>query len=135
MDQYRKALEIYPDYAPAAANLVVPLKSLGKFREAIDTGERARALFGQENPGLLYNLALTYLEAGEPIPFLDYMGRVVKLDPNNSRAHLHLGFYYFQRGGDRTAARLHLEQALRSNPSPEDAVRIRNLLTRISSSL
>jgi tetratricopeptide (TPR) repeat protein len=133
--QYRTALEIYPDYAPAAANLVVPLKTLGRFREAIDTGERARALFRQENPGLLYNLALTYLEAGEPIPFLDYMGRVVKLDPGNSQAHLQLGFYYFKRGGDRTAARLHLEQALRSNPSPEDAVRIRNLLTRISSSL
>ena len=81
MGQYRKALEIYPDYAPAAANLVVPLKSLGRFREAIDTGERARALFGQENPGLLYNLALTYLEAGEPVPFLDYMGRLVRAGP------------------------------------------------------
>jgi tetratricopeptide (TPR) repeat protein len=135
IDQYRAALEIHPDYAPAAANLVVPLKGLGRLQEAIDTGERARALFGRENAGLLYNLALTYLEAGEPVPFLDYMGRVIKLDPNNSRAHLRLGFYYFQRGSDRAAARAHLEQALRSNPSAEDAVVIRNLLAKLSSSL
>ena len=51
MGQYRKALEIYPDYAPAAANLVVPLKSLGRLQEAIDTGERARALFGKRIRG------------------------------------------------------------------------------------
>jgi tetratricopeptide (TPR) repeat protein len=131
ISQYRAALEIYPDYAPAAANLVVPLKGLGRLQEAIDTGERARALFGNENGGLLYNLALTYLEAGEPVPFLDYMGRVIRLDPNNSRAHLRLGFYYFQRGADRAAARAHLEQALRSNPSAEDATAIRNLLARL----
>jgi hypothetical protein len=35
------------------------LKGLGRLHEAIDTGERARALFGNENAGLLYNLALT----------------------------------------------------------------------------
>jgi protein O-mannosyl-transferase len=134
ISQYRAALEIHPAYAPAAANLVVPLKGLGRLQEAIDAGERARALFGNENAGLLYNLALTYLEAGEPVPFLDYMGRVVRLDPNNSRAHLRLGLYYFQRGADRAAARAHLEQALRSNPSTEDAAAIRNLLARISSS-
>jgi tetratricopeptide (TPR) repeat protein len=132
ISQYRAALEIHSDYAPAAANLVVPLKGLGRLQEAIDTGERARALFGNENAGLLYNLALTYLDAGEPVTFLDYMGRVVRLDPTNSRAHLRLGLYYFQRGADRAIAREHLERALRSNPSPEDAATIRNLLARIS---
>jgi tetratricopeptide (TPR) repeat protein len=124
--EYRKALEIYPEYGAATANMVVPLTRLGRLDEAIEAGEKARKLFPQENAVVLYNLALAYLKAGSPIRFLEYIQRVLKIDPQNDSAHFQLGMYYLQHEGNRQEARKHFAEALRLNPNLPQAALIRS---------
>lgn len=119
--EYRKALEIYPQYEAAAANLMVPLSRLGRLNEAIEAGEKARTLFPQENATVLYNLALNYLEAGDSLRFLEYIRRVLAIDPQSSLAQVQLGMYYLQQEGNRQEAKKHFEEALRLNPNLPEA--------------
>jgi len=128
VSHYRKALEIYPQYAVAAANLLVPLRALGRIQEAIETGERARSLLQEENPVLLYNLAVAYQDVGNMIRFLDCISHSLKLDPGNARAHVQLGRYYLQHSSDRELARRHLEEALRLDPNLADAALLQKTL-------
>jgi len=125
--EYRKALEIYPEYGAAAANVVVPLTGLGRLDEAIKAGEKARTLFPQENPVILYNLALAYLKAGNPVGFLDCIQGVLKIDPQNHSAQFQLGMYYLRHEGNRQEARKHFAEALRLNPSSPQAPLIRSI--------
>jgi protein O-mannosyl-transferase len=125
--QYQRALEIYPEYAAAAANLVVPLTRLHRTQEAIESGEKARRLFKGENAVILFNLALAYLDAGEPVRFLEYIQKVLRLDPLNTNAQYQLGMYYWQQEGNRELARQYFQQVLRLDPKGPDALKIRDL--------
>lgn len=124
--EYRKALEIYPEYGAAIANMVVPLTRLGRLDEAIEAGEKARKLFPQENPVILYNLALAYLKAGNQIGFQECIQGVLKIDPQNDSAQFQLGLYYMQYEGNRQEARKHFAEALRTNPNFPQAALIRS---------
>ncbi len=126
VEQYQKALEIYPKYAAAGANMVVPLSQLRRLNEAIEAGERARSLFPQDNATVLYNLALVYLENGNPLRFLQLMQHLLELDPQNSYAHFQLGMYYLQHEGNRQAAREHFAETLRLDPQFAQANLIRS---------
>lgn len=132
VSEYRKALEIRPDYAFAAANLVMPLARLGRVAEAIAAGEQALVLFrGQKNAILLHTLAVAYLQAGNETRFLDYISRCLELDPQNARAHMALGLYNMQNRKDREAARRHFLEALRLDPDGSDAEQVRSWLARM----
>jgi tetratricopeptide (TPR) repeat protein len=129
--EYHKALDIYPQYGAAFANIMVPLSRLGRLSEAIEAGEKARALFPQENVFILYNLALDYLEVGDSLQFLEHIKRVLTIDPQNSLAQVQLGMYYLQHVGNRQEARKHFEDALRNNPNLPEAALIRSLFPDI----
>ncbi len=125
--EYRRALEIRPDYGAAAANLMVPLMNLRRYPEAIEAGETARRLFPQDNAALLLNLATVYQESGEQVRFLECIWRVLELDPNSSRAHYQLARYHLQ-GGNRNAAVEHFRESLRLDPESPQAALIRKLM-------
>jgi protein O-mannosyl-transferase len=125
LTQYRKALEIYPEYAAATANIVVPLTRLHRTQEAIEYGEKARGLFQGENPVILFNLALAYLDAGNPVRFLEYIREVIRLDPRNTSARYQLGLYYWQQEGNRELAGQLFQEVFRLDPTGPDAQNIR----------
>jgi len=52
---------------------------------------------------------------------------LVNVEPGNAAFHYHYGMALLQKG-DRTAAMLQLETAIRDNPSKDDAGKIRELL-------
>jgi len=131
LQHYEKAMEIYPQYAAPAMNVVVPLNELGRYREAIDAGRRARGLLHGDNPVLLYNLGLAHLKLGDAIGFLEAMNRVIALDPVHGPAHAQLGRYYMQQTPDYQRARGHLEQAARLATDESEAEAIRRLLQRL----
>jgi tetratricopeptide (TPR) repeat protein len=128
--EYRKALEIYPQYGSAAANLLVALTRTGKVQDAIDIGERARTLFPQENEVVLYNLALAYRKAGNTARVLACMQDVLRINPRSDSAHLQLGMYYLQQERNGREARKHLQEALRLNPDLPQAALIRQWLAQ-----
>jgi tetratricopeptide (TPR) repeat protein len=127
--EYRKALEIFPEYGAPAANMIVPLLRLNRLSEAIETGEKARALFPEVNAVVLYNLGLAYLKAGDQARFLEYMQGVLKVDPQNSDAELQMGMFYLQHEKNGQEARKHLMEALRLNPNSQHASEIRRWLS------
>jgi tetratricopeptide (TPR) repeat protein len=127
--EYQRALEIYPEYAAAAANLIVPLQRLERLDEAIETGEKARQLFPTENSIVLYNLALVHLKAGNSVRFLEYMQQVLQLNPQYGDAHLQMGMYYLQHERNGREARKYFREAIRLNPNSPQAPDIRRWLT------
>jgi len=131
IDQYQKALEIYPDYGAAAANLVVPLSRLRRTQEAIESGEKALTLLKAGNTVVLYNLATAYLEAGNPVRFLEYIQRVISLEPRNANAQYQLGMYYWQHERNRDKARQHFQQALGIDPNSSNAANIKRLFPEL----
>ncbi|MFH1574226.1 MAG: tetratricopeptide repeat protein [Acidobacteriota bacterium] len=131
LQHYEKAMEIYPQYAAPAMNVVVPLNELGRYREAIDAGRRARGLLHGDNPVLLYNLGLAHLKLGDSVGFLEAMNRAIALDPMHGPAHAQLGRYYMQQTPDYQRAREHLEQAARLATDESEAEAIRRLLQRL----
>ncbi len=131
LEQYERALEIYPRYAAPAMNMVAALNAIGRHTEAIAAGERARGLLKEENPALLYNMGLAYMSQGDTVRFLEFMNRALQLDPGNRQAHLQLGRYYLRQPWEQDAARRHFEKALELAPDAPDASVVRNLLRRL----
>jgi protein O-mannosyl-transferase len=129
--EYRQALEIRPDYAAAAANLMVPLMDQKRYAEAIETGEAARRYFGstQENAVLMVNLASCYEEIGDELRFLEAIERALQLAPDSSQAHYHMG-RYFIRHGDKAQAFEHFRESLRLDPTLPQAPLIRKYLSQ-----
>jgi protein O-mannosyl-transferase len=126
IDQYRKALEVYPDYGAASANIVVPLSRLRRLREAIEYGEKALKLLEGGHGVIMYNLALAYLDAGDSIRFLEYIQKVMALEPRNPNARYQLGMYYLKNEGNRSSAREQFQQALQIDPNFPYAANIRS---------
>ena len=125
--EYRRALEIRPEYGAASANLLVPLMNLHRYPEAIEAGETARRLFTEDNAVLLMNLATAYQAVGEQVRFLECIQRALELNPGSSRAHYQLGRYYLQEG-NRNAALEHLRESLRLEPDSAQSALIRKLI-------
>jgi protein O-mannosyl-transferase len=131
IDQYRKALEIYPDYGAAAANLVVPLSRLRRQREAIESGEKALTLLKEGSTVVMYNLALAYLDAGDPVRFLEYIQKVISIEPSNANARYQLGMYYWQQEANRDMAQRYFQQVLQIEPNSSNAANIKRLFPEL----
>jgi protein O-mannosyl-transferase len=125
--EYKRAIEILPQYGAPYANLMVPLMEQQRYAEAVEAGETALRLMETENAELVMNLAMACMESGDQVRFLEYTQRALELDPGSSRAHYQLARYYL-REGNRKAAVEHLKESLRINPGSAEAPIIRKLL-------
>ena len=124
---YRKALEINPDFAPAANNLAYHLaKRTDKLNEALNYARMAKELL-PEDPGVMDTLGLVYYKKGlygnAINEFLDSLKQI----PDNPVVHYHLGLAYNKRGEIKLAKK-ELEKALALNSSFEGSEIARKLL-------
>ena len=101
--EFRRSMELNPNYAPARQNYGRYLEALGRFDEAIAERKHAQELdplsaFRVANVGYPLYYAGRYDEA------IDQYSRALDLDPNFSWAHLWIGQAYVQKGMFKEAA-------------------------------
>jgi len=88
--QYRRAVAIRPDYAPAYNNLGVALRAGGELEEAVASYERALALRPDYREAQ-YNLANALLEDGRPDDAVAYFRRALQSAPASAEVQNNLG--------------------------------------------
>lgn len=95
--QFKRAIELTPDYANAHDGYAFYLKATGQHDAAISECQRAQeldplSLFTMLSLSWAYYFARMYDDA------LEQVRRVMEMDPNFGFAHWHLGMIYLQKG-------------------------------------
>jgi protein O-mannosyl-transferase len=117
--QYRKSLEIKPDYAEADNNLGMALSDSGRRDEAIVYYLKALDV----NPNLATahnNLGNALAAGGKPDEALAHFQKAVEIAPNFAKAHNSLGIALSARGQVDEAI-THYETALKIRPDYDSA--------------
>jgi protein O-mannosyl-transferase len=117
--QYRKALEIDPDYAEAHTNLGMALAACGRLNEAIASYLKALEI----NPNVAKahnNLGNALDSSGKPDEAMPHFERAVELDPNLAEARNSLG-NALREHGRVDEAMLQYEKALEIRPDYDSA--------------
>lgn len=124
---YKKALDIQPQFAPAANNLAYSmLEHGGNIDVALSLAQQARQGM-PESPNVADTLAWAYYQKGIYGLAIDLLEDGLKKAPNDATMHYHLGLAY-QKRNDNAHARAHLERALKINPNYPQADEIRKAL-------
>ena len=97
--------------------------------EALTLAQRARQLM-PDLTEVSDTLGWIYLKKGLADNAIAAFDEIVRQQPERSTYHYHLGMALAQKG-DRFAAAAQLKEALKLNPSVEEAGKIRELLDRI----
>ena len=95
--EYRRALELVPDYAEAHNNLGNLLKDQKKFDEAILHFESSIKIF-PDNPNTHNTLGTVYAMRGEVNKAAVYFAKAIRLQPSYIDARQNLGLAYIQQG-------------------------------------
>jgi tetratricopeptide (TPR) repeat protein len=125
---YQKALEIQPDYAPAANNLAyLMLEHGGNVDMALSLAQTARR--GMPNsPYSADTLAWAYYRKGLYPSAVSLLEQATKEAGNVAVFHYHLGLVY-QKQSDAAKAKMHLEKALQIDPKFKQADEARQALS------
>jgi protein O-mannosyl-transferase len=134
---YKKALQIKPDYADAHYNLAVVLRQEGRVDEAITHFEQTV----QANPGFTEaynNLGNAFLYKGKMDEAITQYQNALQINPDYGKALNNLGYALLQKGKvdeaiahfqkalqinpDDTKARVNLEQALLQQQRAREAI-------------
>ena len=109
--RYRKALAIYPEFAPAANNLAYLLAAQGKnIDEALDFARKAKEKLPND-PSIMDTLGLVYYKKGLYDSAIGEFTDSLDKMPDNPTVHYHLGMTYYKKG-DKNRARAELKKAL-----------------------
>ncbi len=117
MDAYRKALLLNPDHEQARLNLSALLIDRGLYKEAVKVLSGIRK--GDENPKVLFNLALANYGAGNLKVAIEYARRSLAISPDNFRAYLLLGDITDATGNREAALANYRKAAALAPDSPE----------------
>lgn len=95
--EYKRAIDLSPDYATAHHRYGVFLCSMGRFSEALAALNQAKQL---DPLSLIINadLARPYYFGGQYETAVDQLRKAAAMDPNFTPAHRYLGLAYAQRG-------------------------------------
>ena len=115
----RKALELYPDYAEAHYNLGNALLKKGEIDEALAQCQEAVALTPND-PDSHLALGNALLAKNHVDEAMEHYSRALELYPDDSTAHYSLGKALLQKG-DLSAARSHSEKAVEIEPQLTEA--------------
>jgi Flp pilus assembly protein TadD len=127
---YRKALNLQPDFAAAANNLAYLMLERGENVDvALSLAQTARQRLSDQ-PSVADTLAWAYYHKGAYKLAIDLLEEATKKDPKSANFQYHLGLAY-QKSGDASRARVHLERALQLNPKFEHSVEIRTALSEL----
>jgi tetratricopeptide (TPR) repeat protein len=127
---YRKALEINPDFAPAANNLAYILAEKNKnLNEALELARKAKEIL-PEDPGIMDTLGWVYFRKGlYESAIVEFAESLEKL-PENVMVRYHLGMAYYKKG-DRALAKKELEKALSLNEKFDGAEEAKQILSEL----
>jgi tetratricopeptide (TPR) repeat protein len=128
---YRKALQIDPNYAPAANNLAYLMLVNGDNTDiALSLARMARQKM-PDSPSAADTLAWVYYQKGLYDSAADLLREALQRSPDNATYHYHIGMVY-RKQNNSSAARQHLQRALQINPKLPAASEIRKVLNEKS---
>lgn len=127
---YEQTLKLDPSNGVALNNLAFLIAEAGgDLDQALTYAQRAK----QALPSLLEvsdTLGWIYLKKNLSDNAIEIFNDLVKKQPNHSTYRYHLGMALSQKG-DKPRALRELEQALKNNPTKDEAGKIRDLMTKI----
>ena len=124
MRGYQEAIELDPSYYEAHLNLAVAAYQTRRFELALAEAEKAIAC-NPEGAGAREQLAASLQNSGFHTDAAEQLSMVVKTDPKNARAHLHLANILAQELENPAAARPHYQKVLELEPQHPRAPEIR----------
>jgi tetratricopeptide (TPR) repeat protein len=131
-DVYRKALEVEPNYGPAANNLAYLML---ENRESIDDVLHLARIARQkmpDSPSAADTLAWAYYQKGLYGVAADLLQEAVQKAPDNATYHYHIGMVY-QKQKNTAAAKKHSQRTIQINPNYPHADKIREALNQMGS--
>jgi DNA-binding winged helix-turn-helix (wHTH) protein/TolB-like protein/Tfp pilus assembly protein PilF len=121
--EFRRAIELNPNYATAHHWYAYYLVSMERFDEALASIKRAEELEGPLSLGILTDIGEIYLWSKQYDKAAEHLEDVIKIEPDFAIAHYVLGMTYLKRG-QATAAIAEFETSRRL----EGGVRILSVL-------
>jgi Flp pilus assembly protein TadD len=130
---YRAALEIKPDFAPAANNLAFLLAGQNKdMEEALTLAQKAKELL-PDDASIMDTLGWVYYKKGlYDSAISEFRDSMAKL-PRNPVVRYHLGLAYLKKG-NKAGAREQLSRALELSNSFDGADDARKVLAELKAS-
>jgi len=127
---YQQALQVEPNYPPAANNLAYGMLQHGENTDvALSLAQVARQKM-PDSADAADTLAWAYYQKGAYGLAVDLLEEAIKKSPNDALFHYHLGMVYGKHN-DPVQARAHLERSLKIAPNSSQAGEIRKALSQI----
>jgi len=129
---FDRCIQLAPDNDAALNNLAYILAEMGTdLDQALTYAQRAVAK-KPDSADYADTLGYVYLKRNLNQNAIEVLRRIVAEHPARASFRYHLAMALYQKGNQKQA-RTELETALKSNPSPEETRRIRELLARLES--
>ena len=113
-DEFKRALELNPNYPTAHHWHGILLLDTGRFDEALTEAKRAQ-LLDPLSLAINQNVSQTYLARGEIDLAIVEARKVIELDPRYPRGHMYLGLAYIKQGNYAEA----IAELRKANDLPE----------------
>jgi tetratricopeptide (TPR) repeat protein len=127
---YKGIAKAHPENAPALNNVAFFLADTdGDLDEALRLAKNALAK-SPGQPSFSDTIGYIYLKKGMLDSAIQSFSTLARRYPTSPSFRYHLGLALFQKG-DKTVAKKELQAALANHPSPQETVRIRELLNGI----
>lgn len=127
---YEQTLHLDPSNGVALNNLAFLIAEAGgDLDQALTFAQRAKQMLPNQLE-VSDTLGWIYLKKNLSDDAVQIFAELVKKEPNHSTYRYHLGMALHQRG-DRAGAMRELEQALKNNPTQEEARKIRTMMAKI----
>jgi predicted Zn-dependent protease len=128
---FQDVAKAHPENAPALNNVAFFLADTGgDLDEALRLAKNALAKIPGQ-PSFSDTIGYIYLKKGMLDSAIQSFTTLSRLYPTSASFRYHLGLALFQKG-EKAVARKELQAALANHPSPQEALRIRELLNEIS---
>jgi len=128
---YQGVVKAHPENAPALNNVAFFLADTGgDLDEALRLAKNALAKVPGQ-PSFSDTVGYIYLKKGMLDSAIQSFSTLARKYPTSASFRYHLGLALFQKG-EKAGARKELQSALANHPSPQETLRIRELLNEIS---
>ena len=127
---YSTALDINPDFSPAANNLAYLLAKQDKnLNRALSLAQNAKEKF-PDDPKVMDTLGFVYLKKGLYDSAIAEFTDSLKKIPDNAMVRFHLGLTYYNKG-DKDRAKTELKKALDLDQHFDEADEARRILSNL----
>jgi tetratricopeptide (TPR) repeat protein len=129
---YQKALDVNPDYAPAANNLAWRIiERQGNIDKALSLAQMAKEKL-PDDPGIADTLGWAFFHKNAFTSAIAQFEEALETMPNNSTIHYHLGMACYKKG-DRERAAEELRKAIDLNPDFPESKKAKEIIESLES--